>query len=436
MKTGGAPTLPRGGLNGNQSSGGSVAERAKLRVRIGMRLERINFRIWKSIEKLAGHSADVRTDIRDAAHRCAFQQRANISKWIASRKKKFTEYAFQHCFPSLSKLADTEMRIVMRGAALKLLRSTVPRPLDSMNAPPILSDYLSRAPGAGRSEGGRRTRGEMLSGNLSAPVLSVVTAVLNRRESLERNIQSVLSQDYAKTDHIIVDGGSTDGTLDVLKKYDDRIAYWISEPDGGIFDAMNKGVALARGNYIHLLNSDDFYCPGALARVASEVALSRSDVIFGDYIFVVEDAGLQRRIHVTTDLHNGMTIGHALFVSKNVYERIGLYDTRYRFSGDLDFMLRVRKAGMRFSRIDQALQYFTSGGAAESNLAAACAEAAECIAQHAGGGSAEMYRLRSLKRRAFRAMTDCVRVVFGEGAYRSMRREYYAANGYTPVEKK
>ena len=294
----------------------------------------------------------------------------------------------------------------------------------------------SPKPGSGRIEGGRRTRGEKLSGNLSAPLLSVVTAVLNRRELLERNIQSVLSQGYASTEHIIVDGGSTDGTLDVLKKYDDRIAYWISEPDGGIFDAMNKGVGLARGNYIHLLNSDDYYCPGALTRVASEVSLSRSDVIFGDYIFVVEDAGLQRRIHATTDLHNGMTIGHALFVARNVYDRVGMYDTHYRYSGDLDFMLRVRKAGMRFTRVDQALQYFTSGGAAESNLAAACAEAAECIARHAGGGSAEMYRLKSLKRRAFRAMTECVRVVFGEGAYRSMRRKYYAASGYSPTGQK
>lgn len=327
------------------------------------------------------------------------------------------------------------MRIAMRTSALKLLTEgrLARGSADPMNSPPVLSDYSARTPDKKRIEGGRRTRGEALSGNLSEPLLSVVTAVLNRKDLLARNIESVLSQGYAKTEHIIIDGGSTDGTLDVLKKYDDRIAYWVSEPDGGIFDAMNKGVALARGNYIHLLNSDDYYCAGALTRVASEVSLARSDVIFGDYIFVVDDVGLERRIHVTTDVHNGMTIGHALFIARNVYERIGLYDTRYRYSGDLDFALRMRNAGMRFSRIDQALQYFTSGGAAESHLAAACAEAAECIAQHAGGGSAEMYRLKSLKRRAFRAASECVRAVFGADAYRALRRRYYAAMGYVPA---
>src|SRR5437763_1662561 len=133
-----------------------------------------------------------------------------------------------------------------------------------MREPLSLDEYRNRPLHAERREGGRRVRGK-----IDSPLISVVTAVLNRKDSIERAIQSVLSQPLKNVEHVIIDGGSTDGTLDVLQKYDEQLAYWSSEPDGGIFDAMNKGVALARGQYIHLLNSDDYYCAGALQVVAN-----------------------------------------------------------------------------------------------------------------------------------------------------------------------
>lgn len=110
-----------------------------------------------------------------------------------------------------------------------------------------------------RLEGGRRLHGASQSGFDPAPFVSVLTVVRNDVGGIERTIRSVLRQDYPRVEHIIVDGGSTDGTLEVIRAFDERIDYWISERDSGIYDAMNKAVALARGEWLSFLNSSDFF---------------------------------------------------------------------------------------------------------------------------------------------------------------------------------
>ena len=123
--------------------------------------------------------------------------------------------------------------------------------------------------------------------------MSIITVVYNNVLTLERNIQSVLNQTYGNVEHIIIDGGSTDGTLDILRRYDDTVDYWVSEPDKGIFGAMNKGVRAATGEWVNFLNSDDFYAsPYVLASTFdSSRPLESLDLIHGDAFIVSRRGG-------------------------------------------------------------------------------------------------------------------------------------------------
>lgn len=119
-----------------------------------------------------------------------------------------------------------------------------------------------------RAEGGLRVNGRFSARSEEGrPLVSVVTVCLNSEKYLEETIESVLGQTYEKIEYIIVDGGSGDGTLDIIRRYQDRIAYWLSEPDGGIFDAMNKGISLSTGELVGLINSDDRYFPYTVEEV-------------------------------------------------------------------------------------------------------------------------------------------------------------------------
>jgi hypothetical protein len=300
-----------------------------------------------------------------------------------------------------------------------------------MNACPTFTDYIQRPPHPAALSGGTRTRGETKVSGPDAPLISVVTAVLNRKNSLQRTIDSVAGQNYPNLEHVIVDGGSTDGTLDIIRANDARIAYWNSEPDHGIYDAMNRGLASSRGDYISILNSDDYYRPGAIEAVAKTIVAMHCDVAYGDYTFVVADIGMQKPIVTDLDLKKGMTIGHAIFVARHVYERLGLYDTRYRYSADLDFALRMKNGGVKFAKVGGApLQYFSSGGAAETHLVSASLEAAGAIRRQAGSVSAVIYGIKGLKRVVLRGIQNLNRSVFGEHSYLRAKERYYASMGY------
>ena len=117
--------------------------------------------------------------------------------------------------------------------------------------------------------------------------VSMITVCFNSKDIIEEAIKSVLSQSYKNIEYIIVDGGSTDGTVDAIKKYDKYISKWISEPDNGIYDAMNKGLKLATGNIIGFLNADDFYADnGAIESVVNTIKEKDVDCLWGDLVYV------------------------------------------------------------------------------------------------------------------------------------------------------
>ena len=180
-------------------------------------------------------------------------------------------------------------------------------------------------------------------------LVSVITVVLNRAQELERNLRSVAGQDYPCCEHIVIDGGSTDGTVELLREYDGKLAYWHSEPDAGIADAMNKGVAAARGDWILFLGVDDrFAASTSLSEMLHLAAGCDADIVAGLVLLErangqperLDPRGLNFRANFKTPLlHQGTLCRRALFA------RIGGFDESLRIAMDYDFFLRAYRAG-------------------------------------------------------------------------------------------
>jgi glycosyltransferase involved in cell wall biosynthesis len=185
-----------------------------------------------------------------------------------------------------------------------------------------------------------------LAANLgvNSPLFSIVTVVRNNAVQLEQTIQSLLQQTCQDFEYIIIDGASTDGFLDVIKRYPDSRINWISEVDQGIYDAMNKGIARSTGKIIGTLNAGDFYLPQTLELVAQayQEAQQKEIIIVGDLQMLTKSGSsyLDRSVPGKSKLYFSVH-QPGLFVTKAVYEHYGLFDTTYLIAGDYDFVLRI-----------------------------------------------------------------------------------------------
>lgn len=202
-------------------------------------------------------------------------------------------------------------------------------------------------------------------------IFSIITITFNSREFLEETIQSVLGQDGPDFEYILVDGGSSDGTLDIIKQYadlDGRIR-WISEPDRGISDAFNKGIALATGELVGIINSDDSYLPGALSAVAAAHGdHPECDVFHGDMLRVQGGKVLFRLLpaEVQTHIWREMPLNHpTVFVTRRAYGQVGGFDLTTRIAMDYDLMLRLYRSGCRFHYLAIPLAAMRYGGASD-----------------------------------------------------------------------
>lgn len=203
----------------------------------------------------------------------------------------------------------------------------------------------------------------------SQPRVSIVTVALNNRAHIGDTIRSVLSQTYSSIEYVIVDGGSTDGTVDVIRAHEGRIAAWMSESDQGIADAFNKGLARTSGDYILFLNSDDWLAdPEAVSKAMDAAAKSAyPGVIFGDCDIVDRDSGrVLRRLSMEWSplaFRLGRMINHpALFTHRSYFEKYGTFDISYRIAMDFELLLR----GIFQSRVvhlPMVLTNMRSGGA-------------------------------------------------------------------------
>lgn len=195
--------------------------------------------------------------------------------------------------------------------------------------------------------------------------MSIITVCFNAAETIEQTIQSVLGQTYQEIEYIIIDGKSTDGTLDILLKYQDKIAKIVSEEDAGIYDAMNKGIKLATGDLIGILNADDWYDAAAVEQVVECFLKNETDIVHGDIRLVWGD-GRTEDAPKTGDrekLWYSMVIRHpATFVKRKVYEEQGLFDLNYKITADYEFILRCYSRKVKFTYLDKVLTNFRMTG--------------------------------------------------------------------------
>jgi glycosyltransferase involved in cell wall biosynthesis len=200
------------------------------------------------------------------------------------------------------------------------------------------------------------------------PLISVVTTVRNARDTLQSCLDSVAAQAYPNVEHIVVDGGSTDGTVEIIERNAARLDLWISETDEGIYDGMNKGIALANGELVKLLNADDLLAPGSFANAVAchqAFAASRPHIIRSG-VQLIDAEGLVVKEHLAANADVEQYFHMTWYVPRSVYEVLGLYSLEYPLASDYDFFCRARQHGVRMVVCDQPLVKFRIGGRSHS----------------------------------------------------------------------
>jgi len=208
--------------------------------------------------------------------------------------------------------------------------------------------------------------------------LSLVTVSKNSERTIEQTIQSVLSQSYPNIEYIFIDGGSTDGTVDIIKKYEDRVTYWVSEPDSGIYDAMNKGIKKATGDIVGILNTDDFYAnEKVLEKVVQCFEKDKEvDACYGDLVYVKKNNPDKIVRYWKTGEYKEKLLKYGwmpphptLFVRRDVYDRCGLFRTDFSIAADYEFILRIlKKCKVKIAYIPEVLVHMRSGGESGRSL--------------------------------------------------------------------
>ena len=202
---------------------------------------------------------------------------------------------------------------------------------------------------------------------MGLPKITIVTVVYNRAATIEQTISSVVNQTYPNLEYIVIDGGSTDGTVEIIKRYEKDIAYWVSEKDGGIYDAMNKGVHAATGDYIEFIGSDDCLCSyDIVAKVAEE--LDDETDILSCPIYGVDETYCTEQIYDNSFAKNKTTYCGDMIPHPGMFARRELlqkypFDTNYRIVSDYKFFLQCYyDDSVRFKFVDFPVVYFSHGG--------------------------------------------------------------------------
>lgn len=216
--------------------------------------------------------------------------------------------------------------------------------------------------------GGRKTKGITKESFPELPLISIVMVTWNAGKHFRQALESVISQNYPNKEIIVVDGGSTDGTLSILKGFGDSVDYWVSEPDKGIYDAMNKGILLCSGDWIGFKNADDWYAQDTFHLLAQKIQeFPEVGLWYGNSYSVLQEEPL-RVAPFFTDHHSlGSNPGidhRCSFVKAEVHKKT-LFDLQYRLAADLDVFWRLRKSGIIFQHTGAFMAYKRFGGASD-----------------------------------------------------------------------
>ena len=214
------------------------------------------------------------------------------------------------------------------------------------------------------NNGGLRSMGIRKYTNEKKTLVSIITVVYNGENYLEMTIRSVIEQTYDNIEYIVIDGGSTDKTVDIIKKYSDQIDYWISEPDKGIADAFNKGISLSTGDIIGIINADDWYEPNTIQIIVNNLKPFPA-VYCGHMNLYSPDGANFLKLHKSRPdrLSQTMRVAHpSTFVHRLVYDNVGTYSIDYKSAMDYDFFLRARSFPFEIIIVNQVLSNMRLGG--------------------------------------------------------------------------
>ncbi len=232
--------------------------------------------------------------------------------------------------------------------------------------------------------------------------ISLITVTYNCENTIADTLKSVMEQKCAELEYIVVDGGSTDKTVDIIKEYEEIISFWSSSSDSGIYDAMNRGLKKATGDYVGFLHADDiFFSADTLKRIMSALKVQTPDALYGDLEYVNStdtDKVIRRwkscKFHLNL-LKNGWMPPHpTLYIRRNVIQKIGFFDTTYRIAADYDYILRL------FTQEDIKLLYLPivivkmrMGGASNKSLSNIVLKSKEDIRALRSNGVGGLYTL-------------------------------------------
>ena len=219
------------------------------------------------------------------------------------------------------------------------------------------------------TEGGLRSRGYFKKSYTNKPLISIITVVFNGASHIRETIESVINQDYDNVEYIIIDGASTDGTLEIIKKYENMIDYWVSESDEGIYDAMNKGISLCRGDLVGIINADDSYLKDAFRIVKKEFE-NDIDILYSDFYFLEKGNFFRKKANHRL-LSITMSVFHpSVFMRMKIYKEYGCFDSLLKISADYKLLYTLYKDNKKFKKTTCLLTAMRVGGVStNSNLA-------------------------------------------------------------------
>lgn len=254
-----------------------------------------------------------------------------------------------------------------------------------MSAPSI-EEYRARAARPTRLKGGKGVESEATMH--ACKVVTAVTVSFNSARTISRTIDSIKAQTYPAVEYIVIDGGSNDGTLDILRQRESDIDLWISEPDDGISDAFNKGIALASGEYVALINSDDWLESDHFAIAIAELQTANVDFVFGDLAlhalngrrvhFFIGESNYKARIEYCMPFINHPTV----VCRRAVFDRVGLFDRSLGTAMDYDWFLRLHKLGGLGRYSPRLLGHMTLEGQSDLHYKLALREVRDVSIRH------------------------------------------------------
>jgi glycosyltransferase involved in cell wall biosynthesis len=216
-------------------------------------------------------------------------------------------------------------------------------------------------------QGGLHTKGYFKTNYKEKPLISIITVVLNGEKQLDRTIQSILNQTYNNIEYIIIDGGSIDRTSDIINKYKETIDYWVSEKDDGLYDAMNKGIDIATGEWINFMNAgDEFYNYSVLTKLFNNKNYKETEIIYGNHQ-IIYSSGSNRYVKAgsTKNIWKGEQFSHQSSFVKKSYLKMNKFNHRNKIASDFELYYKAFKNYKKFQFIDLTIAKFEAGGVSD-----------------------------------------------------------------------